>query len=637
MSVKYEMIMAPVSGKCIAINEVPDKMFAEKIMGEGVAFRYDGDVIYSPCNGTIAVIAETKHAIGIRSTNGVELLIHVGVETVNLKGEGFEALVKQDDKIKIGTPILKIDKKFMSDNNIDLITPMVITNAEEFDLKFSSINSSVKKGESQITVCKLKKQLEDTNVSGRGNGMKYERLCEDIIKNVGGKENVISVIHCITRLRFSLKDEAKANIDVLKNMDGVMDVIKANGQYQVVIGTHVEDVFDNLVKIGNFNLEADINKIKRDGKKGAISAFLKLISEIFQPVLGAMTASGMIKGVLALLTITNLLNKEDGTYILLSAVGDSLFYFLPIILGYTAAKRFKVKEVIGMTLGGILVYPTVVSLMSGKELNSLFSGTMFESHVYTTFLGIPVILQSYASTVIPVILIIYVASHIQKLLDKLLPSMIRSFFVPFLTLLIAAPLGLLVIGPVAGLLQNMLGAAVNGLITLNAGIAGLLLGAFWTILVMFGLHWGVIPFFAIDVATYGYDVINPLIFSGALASMGSVLAVIIKTKSIKERNIAIPAFLSTIFGINEPALYGVLIPRKKIFISTLAASGIGGAIAGFTGSKLYAFGASGILGLPCFINTNGIDAGFIGLIISGIAAFVLAFSAAFIIGDKKEV
>ncbi|CAG9709880.1 glucose PTS transporter subunit IIA [Clostridium neonatale] len=635
MSVKSEMIMAPVSGKCVDIKEVPDKMFAEKIMGEGVAFRYDGDVIYSPCNGTIAVIAETKHAIGIKSENGVELLIHVGVETVSLKGDGFEALVQQDEKVEIGTPILKIDRKFMSDKNIDLITPMVITNGEEFDLDFFNINSLVKKGESQIAVCKVRRQVED-NKRNEGNNMRYEKLCKDIIKNVGGKENVISVMHCITRLRFSLKNEGQANTNVLKNMDGVMDVIKANGQYQVVIGTHVEDVYNDLIKIGNFTSESDTKKESIGHKKGVISAFLKLISEIFQPVLGAMTAAGMIKGVLALLTITNVLNKEDGTYILLSVVGDSLFYFLPIILGYTAAKRFKVKEVIGMTLGGVLVYPTVVSLMSGKELYSLFSGTMFESHVYTTFLGIPVILQSYASTVIPVILIVYVASHIQKLLDKVLPSMIRSFFVPFLTLLIAAPLGLLVIGPVAGLLQNMLGAAVTGLIALNAGIAGLFLGAFWTILVMFGLHWGVIPFFAIDVATYGYDVINPLIFSGALASMGSVLAVIIRTKSSKERNIAIPAFLSTIFGINEPALYGVLIPRKKIFISTLVASGIGGEISGFAGSKLYAFGASGILGLPCFINPNGIDAGFIGLIISGVASFVLAFVAAFIIGDKKE-
>lgn len=637
MSIKSEIIMAPVTGKCIDIKEVPDKMFAEKIMGEGVAFRYDGDVIYSPCNGTIAVIAETKHAVGIRSEKGVELLIHVGVETVNLKGDGFQALVQQDEKVEIGTPILKINRKSMSEKNIDLITPMVITNGQEFDLDFFNINSLVKKGESKIAECKIKKQVEDNKRNWGGNNMRYERLCKDIIANVGGKENVISVMHCITRLRFSLKDEGKANTNVLKNMEGVMDVIKANGQYQVVIGTHVEDVYNDLIKIGNFTSESDTNKESIENKKGIISAFLKLISEIFQPVLGTMTAAGMIKGILALLTITNVLNKEDGTYVLLSAVGDSLFYFLPIILGYTSAKRFHVKEVIGMTLGGVLVYPTVVSLMSGKELYTLFSGTMFESHVYTTFLGIPVILQSYASTVIPVILIVYVASHIQKFLDKVLPSMIRSFFVPFLTLLIAAPLGLLVVGPVAGLLQNILGASVNGLISLNAGIAGLLLGAFWTILVMFGLHWGVIPFFAIDVATYGYDVINPLIFSGALASMGSVLAVIIKTKSSKERNIAIPALLSTIFGINEPALYGVLIPRKKIFIATLAASGVGGAIAGFTGSKLYAFGASGILGLPCFINPNGIDAGFIGLIISGIAAFVLAFAAAFIIGDKKEV
>lgn len=201
MSVKSEMIMAPVSGKCVDIKEVPDKMFAEKIMGEGVAFRYDGDVIYSPCNGTIAVIAETKHAIGIKSENGVELLIHVGVETVSLKGDGFEALVQQDEKVEIGTPILKIDRKFMSDKNIDLITPMVITNGEEFDLDFFNINSLVKKGESQIAVCKVKRQVED-NKRNEGNNMRYEKLCKDIIKNVGGerKRYICDTLHYSSKI-----------------------------------------------------------------------------------------------------------------------------------------------------------------------------------------------------------------------------------------------------------------------------------------------------------------------------------------------------------------------------------------------------------------------------------------------------
>lgn len=203
-------------------------------------------------------------------------------------------------------------------------------------------------------------------------------------------------------------------------------------------------------------------------------------------------------------------------------------------------------------------------------------------------------------------------------------------------LLITIPLALIVIGPIAVALQNLIGLVVTGLIGLNAGIAGLILGTFWSVLVMFGLHWGVIPMFALNVSNYGYDVVNPLIFSGAWASMGAVLGVIVRSKSAQERNIAIPALISTFFGVNEPTLYGILVPRKKIMWTTFISAGIGSSIAGFAGAKLYEFGASGPLGTPCFINPEGIDAGFIGLIIGAIVSLVLAFVAALIIGDKKE-
>ena len=469
----------------------------------------------------------------------------------------------------------------------------------------------------------------------KGVNMKYEVLCKEIIKYVGGKDNINSVTHCITRLRFKLKDESKANKESLKNLEGVMDVIQAGGQYQVVIGTHVEAVYKELIQIGDFKKEAPV-PADEEKTGGVLSRFLALISEIFQPVLSMLMASGMIKALLVLLVVLGVLTKADHTYIILSGVGDALFYFFPIALGWSSAKKFGIKEIYGITLGGVLVYPTISALTSGEVLYTIFAGTIFESPVYATFLGIPVLLRSYSTTVIPIILIVYVASIIYKWLNKVLPAVLRSFFVPFITLIVVAPLGLIVIGPIAMVLQNGLGQMVIGLVGLNPGIAGLVLGSIWSVLVMFGLHWGIIPMFAINVAQYGYDVINPLIFSGALASMGAVLGIIIRTKKVSERNIAIPALISTFFGVNEPTLYGILVPRKKLMIATFLSAGVGSAIAGFSGAKLWAFGTSGPLGLPCFINPAGIDMGFIGLCIGAVVSFVLALTAALILGDKKD-
>ena len=231
---------------------------------------------------------------------------------------------------------------------------------------------------------------------------------------------------------------------------------------------------------------------------------------------------------------------------------------------------------------------------------------------------------------------VYAASLLYKWLNKTLPPMLQAFFTPFFTLLIAAPLGFLIIGPVAMMIQNCISAFVIALVNLNAGIAGLVLGSLWSILVMFGLHWAVIPFFAINVAQYGYDIINPLIFSGSIASMGSVIGLLMREKDNTERSIQIPSLISTFFGVNEPTLYGVLIPRKKIMVTCFLGAGIGGAIAGFSGAKLWAFGASGILGTPCFINPAGIDGGFIGLMVGAVAAFAFSLVTAMMIGPKKD-
>lgn len=628
------VLLAPVDGKCVSLNEVPDEMFAEKIMGDGVAFRYEGDAIYAPCSGIVRVVANTKHAIGIQNEEGLEVLIHVGVDTVNLAGKGFETLVVQGQKIKQGQQILRIDRAFMDQQHINLITAMVLTNYKDFQYDILSLDQNVVHNQTEIiefSKNKIKKVEEKK--------MKYKKLCEDIIQYVGGRENIINVTHCITRLRFKLKNEDKADTKALNQLDGVMKIIQTGGQYQVVIGTHVDDVYDELVEIGQLNKEVPLDIDEGDTEqKSILSRFLVLMSGIFQPILSILMASGMIKALLKLVVLAGWLNDTSGTYTILNSLGDALFYFFPVAIGWSAAKKFGIKEIYGITLGACLTYPAIVSLSSAEPLYTLFAGTIFEASVFTEFLGIPVILPGagYASSVIPIILIVFVAAKIFKFLNKKLPAMIRSFFVPFLTLIITLPLALIVIGPIAMFIQDLLGELVQLIVGLNAGIAGLFLGTFWSVLVMFGLHMPIIMMFNVNISTYGYDIINPLIFSGALATMGAVLGVIIRTKSVQEKNIAVPALFSTFFGVNEPSLYGVLIPRKKIMFSCFLSAGIGSMIAGFCGAKLYAFGASGPLGLPCFINPNGIDIGFIGLCIGAVVSFALALIAALIIGDKKD-
>ena len=637
---RNSVLVAPVTGRCVDLSTVPDEMFSTRAMGEGVACVYDGDTIVAPCNGEISVVAETNHAVGLTTDDGMELLIHIGVDTVALKGKGFQALVKTGDKVKVGTPLLKVDRKFLDEQGINLITSMVVTNEDELaENTIGQVDRDVVAGKTSVIEYAGTQQPEITKDTGKKT--KYQDLCETIIANVGGKSNVIGVTHCVTRLRFKLQDISKANTDVLKKTNGVLQVIQSGGQYQVVVGTHVAEIYKELCEIGGFSAgdEAPAASSAEEKSGNLVSRFLITMTGIFNPLLSMLMASGMIKAVLVLLTVLGVLDKSSGTYTILYGMGDALFYFFPIVVGWSAAQKFGLKEIYGIVIGGVLTYPTLVALSGGEALYTVFTGTIFESQVYTTFLGIPVILPSagYASSVIPAILIVFFASVLYKFFQTHLPAMLRNFFTPFLTLLITMPIGFLVIGPIAIILQGILTALISFVIGINTGLAGLLIGTFWTILVLFGLHMPVIMMFQLNIVTQGYDNINPLIFAGALANMGACLGVYLRTKDSSERqDIPVPSFVSAFFGISEPALYGVLIPRRKLLATTLLSAGVGGMIAGFGGATLWNMSTSGPLGLPGFINPAGIDGGFISLCIGAVAAFVLATIAGFVFGGSKD-
>lgn len=484
---------------------------------------------------------------------------------------------------------------------------------------------------------------EECKKENRLMASKYDGLARIIIQNVGGKSNIISVAHCITRLRFKLKDESKANKEVLESTDGVIKVMQAGGQYQVVIGNQVNDVYDAVLEVGHLAaagaVDEEGNAVEETsggGKKSPVSLLIDVISGTLQPTLGVMAATGIIKGLLALFDFLGLIPAASGTYQVWYAVADGFFYFMPIVLGYTAAKKFKVNEFIGMAIGIALCYPAMVNSTAGTVLGTVFTGTAFEMSYYLTFFGIPVIMPAsgYTSSVVPIILAVAIAAPLEHWLKKVIPDVIKLFVVPFVTLIVIVPLTYLVIGPIASILCSILSLFFNAIYSIpvvGGLIGGVLIGAFWQVLVIFGLHWSLVPLAMINYSLLGYDFILSPYFCVSFAQTFVVLAIVLKTKDEKLKKIAIPAFISGIFGVTEPAIYGVTLPKKTPFIYSCIAGAIGGAFTGLMRTRSYSIGGLGLFGLPSFIDTTGVMGLtnmiyiLIAILIASVAGFAMTY------------
>lgn len=457
---------------------------------------------------------------------------------------------------------------------------------------------------------------------------KYTQLAMDIIQNVGGKENIRSLTHCITRLRFQLVDEGRANDGVLKKMDGVVTVMKSGGQYQVVIGNHVPEVYADVCAIAGIGETAPSAEAPAQ-KKNLFDAFIDTVSGIFQPILGIMAACGMVKGLNALFVALGLYPNTCGAYLIFNAVGDGLFHFLPLFLGYTAAKKFGLKPMIGLVIGAIMCYPGVQgsALSAGGELlYTLFRGSMFESGIYTTFFGIPMIAMDYTGTVIPVIFVVYFAAKCERFFSRLVPDLVKFFFVPMLTLLVVIPAGFLVIGPLATFGSTIIAEFVMTVRNFSPMIAGAIVGLTWQILVIFGLHWGFIPVYINNIMTNGYDNVMMPFFACTFATSAVVLAIWLKTKDRKLKDMAMPNFISGIFGVTEPAIYGILLPLKKPFIISCIAGGIGGGFYGAFNFRKFSMGGMGIFEFPAMIEPGGGMGNLIVAAVGVVLTMIIAFA-----------
>ncbi|MCC8023754.1 MAG: beta-glucoside-specific PTS transporter subunit IIABC [Clostridium sp.] len=467
---------------------------------------------------------------------------------------------------------------------------------------------------------------------------KYENLARDIVKHVGGRENVVSLTHCITRLRFKLKDESKGNDEILKNMDGVVTVMKSGGQYQVVIGNHVPEVYAEVMPL--LGLEEGGADRENEGPSGSLfNRAIDVISGIFQPILGIMAACGMVKGLNALFAAFSFYPDTCGAYLVLNAIGDGLFHFLPLFLGYTAAKKFNLKPMLGLVIGAIMCYPTVQgsALSAGGELlYTLFRGTMFESGVYTDFFGIPMIAMDYTGTVIPVIFVVYFASKCEKFFNKFVPDLVKFFFVPMLTLLAAIPAGFLIIGPLATFGSAIIAEGVMTVRSFSPMLAGAIVGLTWQILVIFGLHWGFIPVYINNIMTNGYDNVMMPFFACTFATSAVVLAIFFKTRNRQLKEMAFPNFVSGIFGVTEPAIYGILLPLKKPFVISCIAGCIGGGFYGAFNFRKFMMGGMGIFEFPAMIEPDGSINNLIVAVAGVVITMVIAFAATMIFYREDE-
>ena len=464
-----------------------------------------------------------------------------------------------------------------------------------------------------------------------------EELASFIIENVGGKENVVSLIHCVTRLRFTLKDQAKANTQALKDKDGVIDVIIKGGMYQVVIGNNVEEVFDEVMAQGGFKGGANLDVNEDDGeKKSLFDKFVSMMAGIFTPLLGLMCGAGVLKGLTVFFGALGWITTTSGTYVILNSAGDALFYFFPVFVGYTAAEKFGLNKFVGMAIGASLIHPNVAALKGLEAMYTVFEGTIFSTAVTTTFCGVPVLLMNYANTVIPAIAACYVGSKIEKLFKKVIPDIFKMFLVPALTLACTVVVTLLIVGPLATWLSNIIGFIFVTFHDFAPPIAGALVGGLWQVLVMFGIHQGITPIMINNLISNGFENVICCMQAVPFTTCAVVFAVYLKAKNEKLKKTALPAAISSFFGVSEPSIYGVTLPQKTPFIITLCSAAVGGAIMGLLDVKMYTFGGMGLFAFPAYINPAvGFDMSFYGVLIAVAVSMVLGFVLTMIFWKEK--
>lgn len=446
----------------------------------------------------------------------------------------------------------------------------------------------------------------------------YDELAKQIITFVGGIENITDLTHCVTRLRFQLKDNGKADQNALKALDGVLTVVIGNGQFQVVVGNAVEDIFNTILRLYQIKSKKE-TEISEEKSGNVFTRALNMMAVIVNPIVIALAGAGMIKALLVILTTTlGVLDSTGSTYMILSAAGNSVFYFLPLFLAFSSAKAFNCNPYISVAIVGALMEPN-------------FTGLMQNAGDVSSFIGIPVVLMKYSGTLVPAIIAVLVYSKLEKLLKKFIPKSIELFALSFAALIIMVPLSAIVIGPIGVYLANGIGDFVNLMSARNGLLTGLVIGGGWTLLVMIGIHWGVAPIMINNISSYGYDFIRPMVAAATFGSAGAAFGVFLKAKKKETKAFALSAVIPALLGgVTEPIVYGISVKYKKPFIAQIIGGAVAGAFMGAMHTKAFVYVFPALTTLPAFFGDT-----FLYYVIGILLAFAVTAALTYILGINE--
>ena len=660
----HDKILSPLTGHVVPIGEVPDPVFASKAMGDGFAVEPSEGTVVAPASGTISMVAKTGHAFGMKTESGIEILVHMGIDTVELNGAPFNLGISRGDVVSAGQPVATMDLAAIETAGKPATTMIVFTNLKKRGGDLEVMTGQIERGSIAATVGPAKPKEPKptpTNPMGAEAGIAaaspssespertgltgYDLLAYDIISGVGGKENIKSVIHCITRVRFYLKDNSRADDSFVADLDGVIDVAKAGGQYQVVIGPAVADVYEAMTKQlgGAGDAEASAEDVEKPTTavgwaKFGFSSLIGVITGSMIPVVGLLAASGILKGILALLTQFNIVEAGTNTYAIIDAMSSSMFYFLPIIIGFTSARRLGADPIIVAIIGGVLVFPSLVSMSNpdaeGYHVVAQVGNTVFNGE----FFGIPVSLpqgNAYAYSIFPIIVAAWLASKIEPWLKKHIPLVLRSIFAPLIEVFVVSTLVLVVFGPIIMFISGGIADGINSILNFSYPVAGLLIGGLYQCLVIFGLHWAVIPLIAAQIAVDGFSQLNAIVSATMIAQGGGALAIWLKTRNPKVKTLAGPATISAFCGITEPAMYGLNLKYGRVFIMASTGGAVGGLLTGLFNVNMWGF-TGAFVGFPSFVNPAGIDGSFTGYWIASLATLAVSFTMTYLFGFKES-
>ncbi len=645
-------ILAPITGQLIALSSVKDNVFSREVMGKGFAIIPTGQEIVAPVDGE--VIALQGHAFGIKQTNGLEVLTHVGLETVTLNGKPYSWSIKVGEMVHAGDVIGHVDLVQIAAANLDATTMVVMTNTDDVVEHVNILSqSTVNMGQSVAKVTLKKVQLTE---AASPTGSQYEKLAADIIAGVGGKQNVVKVIHCITRLRFYLKNHELADDQGISQLNGVAGVNYAEslGQYQVVIGPAVTDVYDEVISQLGDGVADDSAKSNNNtdsaSKNPIIRGFQAIIGTItgsMMPIIGLLAAGGMLNGFLSLFSnkasfpAIYFIDPASSTFTILQSMAMAPFYFLPILVGFSAAQQLKSDPFVVAAIGAFLVKPEFIGITNPHVVDGKLAepakavGSLFGVSLNATFFGLPINIPSYAYSIFPIIFAAWLARPVGNWLKKHLPLVLRSIFQPLLTLLVVGAVVLVFVGPAITLLSQGISTIINWLLHLNYPLSGLIIGGLYQALVIFGLHWMVVPLIANEIAQTGHSTLNAIVNFTMIAQGAGALAVWAKTKIPSLKGLA-GGFLSAMAGITEPAMYGINLKYGRVFWMANIGGAVGGLIAGLFNLNMYGFTGS-LIGFPSFAVPKGQAGSANNMLIfwvAAIATIAVAFLMVYFFGFK---